>query len=109
MIQRSKRHTKRRSKKYTRRNKSQKTVGFIYYKMNQCKYCKQFERELWLDLTKYCKKKSIKTHIVVRELNPELIPNKIKTYPSLVKYDKKNKKTIFDKERTLNNLKRFLN
>ena len=57
----------------------------------------------------YCNKKGIKTHIVVRELNPELIPNKIKLFPSLVKYDKKNKMTIYEGDRTLNNLKRFIN
>lgn len=104
--------TQRRSKKRTnRRTKkvSTKPVGFIYYKMERCKYCKQFESELWKKIVKYCNKKGIKTHIVVRELNPELIPNKIKLFPSFVKYDKNDKMTIFKGERTFNNLRKFLN
>jgi hypothetical protein len=98
----------RRSKRLTKRN-NKKTVGLVYYKMMKCKYCKMFERELWNKIIDYSDKKGIKTHIVVRELNPELIPYKIKLFPSLVKYDKNNKMTIFKKERTLNNIKRFLN
>lgn len=105
MVERkSKRRTKRRTKKV-----SIKPIGLIYYKMEKCKYCKEFESELWKKIVKYCNKKGIKTHIVVRELNPELIPNKIKLFPSLVKYDKKNKMTIYEGDRTLNNLKRFIN
>ena len=110
---------KRRSKRITKMNrnksrskrkskKSQKTVGLVYYKMNKCKYCKMFEKELLPQLIDYCNKKGIKTHIVVRELNPELIPNKIRSFPSLVKYDKNYKMNIFRGERTFNNLKRFL-
>lgn len=98
----------RKSKRLTKRN-SKKPVGLVYYKMMKCKYCKMFERELWNKIIDYSDKKGIKTHIVVRELNPELIPYKIKLFPSLVKYDKNNKMTIFKKERTLNNIKRFLN
>ena len=101
---RSKRRTKRRTKKV-----SIKPVGLIYYKMGKCKYCKQFESELWKKIVKYCNKNGIKTHIVVRELNPELIPDKIKYFPSLVKYDKNDKMNLFKDKRTLNNLKRFLN
>ena len=105
MVQRrSKKRTKRRTKKV-----STKPIGFIYYKMERCKYCKEFEKELWKKIVEFCNKKGIQTHIVVRELNPELIPTKIKFFPSLVKYDKNNKMTIFKGERTLNNLKRFLN
>lgn len=100
---------KRSKRKTKRRRLSTKPIGFIYYKMNRCKYCKQFEKELLKKIIKYCNKKDIKTRIVIRELNPELIPKCIKKYPSLVKYDKKNKMTIFKGERTLNNLKRFLN
>ena len=98
----------RRSKRLTKRN-SKKPVGLVYYKMMNCKYCKEFESELWNKIVDYCNKKGIKTHIVVRELNPELIPYKIKLFPSLVKYDKKDKMTIFKGKRTLNNIKRFLN
>ena len=102
--------TQRRSKKYTlKKRNSKKPVGFIYYKMNHCKYCKKFEKELLPQLINYCKKKDLRFYIVVRELNPELIPNKIKKYPSLVKYDKNYKITIFKGERTLNNIKQFLN
>jgi hypothetical protein len=105
MVQRrSKKRTKRRTKKVTT-----KSVGFIYYKMERCKYCKEFEKKLWKKIVEFCNKKGIQTHIVVRELNPELIPKRIKTFPSLVKYDKNDKMTIFKGERTLNNLKRFLN
>ena len=101
--------SKKRIKKRTNKKVSTKPVGFIYYKMNRCKYCRGFESELWKKIVKYCKKKDIKTHIVIRELNPKLIPKSIKIYPSLVKYDKNNKMTIFKGERTFNNLKRFLN
>lgn len=101
--------SKIKNKKRTNKKVPTKPVGFIYYKMNRCKYCKQFEKELLKKIIKYCNKKNIKTHIVVRELNPKLIPKSIKKYPSLVKYDKKNKMTIFNGERTLSNLKKFLN
>ena len=103
------RRSKRRNKRTKMKKSSIKPIGFIYYKMEHCKYCKMFERELWKKIVKYCNKKGIKTHIVVRELNPELIPNKIKLFPSLVKYDKNDKMTIFKGERTLNNLRKFLN
>jgi hypothetical protein len=107
MIQR---RSKRPKKKRTRMKKSStKPIGFIYYKMDRCKYCKQFESELWENIVEHCNKKGIQTHIVVRELNPELIPNKIRSFPSLVKYDKKDKMTIFKGKRTLNNLRKFLN
>ena len=103
------RRSKKRTKNKRRSKGSQKTVGLIYYKIGRCKYCKEFESELWEKIVEYCNKKGIKTHIVIRELNPELIPNKIKLFPSLVKYDKNDKVTIFKGERTLNNIKRFLN
>ena len=104
-----KRRSKRRNKRTKMKKSSIKPIGLIYYKMNRCKYCKMFERELWKKIVDYCNKKGIKTHIIVRELNPELIPNKIKLFPSLVKYDKNDKMTIFKGERTLNNIKKFLN
>tara|TARA_B100001248_G_C27234891_1_gene386623 strand:- start:118 stop:426 length:309 start_codon:yes stop_codon:yes gene_type:complete len=98
----------RRSKRRTKKRNSNKSVGLIYYKMNQCKYCKQFEKELLHKLIHYCRKKDLRFYIVVRELNPELIPKRIKTFPSLVKYHKNYKMTIFRGERTFNNLKSFL-
>ena len=101
-MNRNKSRSKRKSKK------SQKTIGLVYYKMNRCKYCKMFESELWKELLNYCNKKGIKTHIVVRELNPELIPNKIRSFPSLVKYDKNYKMTIFKDKRNKKNLINFL-
>lgn len=106
------RRTKRRIKKRTKSKRSSKVskpVGLIYYKMNRCKYCKMFEKELLTQLIDYCRKRDLRFYIVVRELNPELIPNKIKYFPSLVKYDKNDKMTIFKGERTFDNLKRFLN
>jgi len=103
------RRTKRRSKRRTKKRRvSTKSVGLVYYKMMKCKYCKMFERELWKKIVEFCNKKGIQTHIVVRELNPELIPKRIKTFPSLVKYDNNNKMIIFKGERTLNNLIKFL-
>ena len=107
MIQR---RSKRKTKSSKRSSKSSnKPNGLIYYKMNRCKYCKQFEKELLPQLINYCRKKNLRFYIVVRELNPELIPKRIKTYPSLVKYDKNYKISIFKGERTLNNLIKFLN
>jgi hypothetical protein len=104
-----KRRSKRPKKKRTKMKKSStKPVGFIYYKMDGCKYCKIFEKELWKKIVKYCNKKGIQTHIVIRELNPELIPYKIRSFPSFAKYDKNDKMTIFKRERTLNNLIKFL-
>tara|TARA_B100000902_G_C26942002_1_gene731519 strand:- start:95 stop:403 length:309 start_codon:yes stop_codon:yes gene_type:complete len=99
----------RRSKRKTKKRNSNKSIGLIYYKMNHCKYCKEFERKLLPQLIHYCRKKDLRFYIVVRELNPELIPKRIKTFPSLVKYDKNYKITIFNNERKLNNLKKFLN
>ena len=58
--------------------KSQKPVGLIYYKMNQCKYCKSFEKELWKKIVKYCNKKDIKTHMRMKKK----IEEKKNTLPS---------------------------
>ena len=102
--------SKNRSKmRFKKRSKMKKdTKGFIYYKMSKCGYCKIFEEELLNDIVNHCKKNKIKYHKVVREMNPKLIPNYIKTYPSLVKYDKNRRMTIFEGERTLSNIKMFL-
>ena len=103
---RSKMRFKKRFKKRSKMKKN--TKGFIYYKMSKCGYCKIFEEELLNDIVNHCKKNKIKYHKVVREMNPKLIPNYIKTYPSLVKYDKNRRMTIFEGERTLSNIKMFL-
>ena len=97
----------KRSNKRSKRSKRSKTTGLIYYKMSKCDYCKIFEKELWQKVVKYCNKNNIKHHMVVRELNPELIPNNINSFPSLVKYDKNMKTIVFKKDRTLNNIKNF--
>lgn len=102
----SKNRSKMRFKKRSKMKKN--TKGFIYYKMSKCGYCKIFEEELLNDIVNHCKKNKIKYHKVVREMNPKLIPNYIKTYPSLVKYDKNRRMTIFEGERTLSNIKMFL-
>jgi hypothetical protein len=102
-----KRKTKRRKSKNTRRKKS-KTVSLFYYKMKNCKYCKEFEKKSWKKILKFCKQKNIKTKIIIRELNPELIPPNIHLFPSLVKYDNKNKSTLFKGERNINKIKKFL-
>ena len=61
MIQR---RSKRPKKKRTRMKKSStKPIGFIYYKMDRCKYCKKFESELWGNIVEHCNKKGIQTHI----------------------------------------------
>jgi len=99
--------SKNRSKMKSKMKKD--TKGLIYYKMRKCRYCKAFESELWIKVVNYCKKNKIKYHKVVREMNPELIPNYIKTYPSLVKYDKNRRMKIFEGERIFNNIKQFLN
>ena len=105
----SKKKSKMRFKKRSNGSKKRSTVtGFIYYKMSKCGYCKIFEEELLNDIINHCKKNKIKYHKVVREMNPELIPNYIKTYPSLVKYDKNRRMKIFEGERTLANIKMFL-
>ena len=49
MVKRSKRNMKKRTKS----KKVSKPVGLIYYKMNRCKYCKQFEKELLSQLIHY--------------------------------------------------------
>ena len=106
----SKKKSKMRFKKrFKKRSKKRSNVtGFIYYKMSKCGYCKIFEEELLNDIINHCKKNKIKYHKVVREMNPELIPNYIKTYPSLVKYDENRRMKIFEGERTLANIKMFL-
>jgi hypothetical protein len=100
----------KRSKKRSnvRSNKRSKVTGLIYYKMSKCGYCKIFEKELWNKVINHCIKNNIKHHTVVRELNPELIPNNISGFPSLVKYDKNMVTTVFKNKRTLANIKNFL-
>ena len=95
-------------RKNTIKKKRSKSFSLIYYKMKNCEYCKIFEKQLWKKIKDYCKKKNIKTLVVVRELNPEYIPDNIKSFPSLVKINK-GKSTLFNKKRTINNIKRFLN
>ena len=103
-----KKNPNKKSKKYTKKNISNKSIKLIYYKMKKCKYCKLFEKELWNKIKNYCNKNNIKISIIIRENNLNKIPIMIKKYPSLVKLDKKNKMTIFKGERTFNNIKRFL-
>ena len=108
-LKKRKKSKKKSKMKSKMRFKKRSTVtGFIYYKMRKCGYCKIFEEELLNDIVNHCKKNKIKYHKVVREMNPELIPNYIKTYPSLVKYDKNRRMKIFEGERTLSNIKMFL-
>jgi len=95
-------------KRKMRSSKRTNTIGLIYYKMSKCDYCKIFEKELWNKVINHCKKNNIKHHMVVRELNPELIPNNVKSFPSLVKYDKNMTTTVFNNKRTLANIKNFL-
>ena len=103
-----KKKRKMRSSKRTNRSNRSNTIGLIYYKMSKCDYCKIFEKELWNKVINQCKKNNIKHHMVVRELNPELIPNNINSFPSLVKYDKNMTTTVFEEKRTLANIKNFL-
>ena len=100
---------KKKSKKYTKKKKSNKPSYLIYYKMKKCKYCKIFEKELWNKIIHYCKKHNIKTRVIIRENNLKQIPNIIKKYPSFVKCDQKDKMILFKDNRKLNNFKRFLN
>ena len=106
---RSNRSKKRKRKmRSSKRTKGSNTIGLIYYKMSKCDYCKIFEKELWNKVINHCKKNNIKHHAVVRELNSELIPNNINSFPSLVKYDKNMTTTVFEEKRTLANIKNFL-
>ena len=107
---RSNRYKKKKNskKRKMRSSKRSNTIGLIYYKMSKCDYCKIFEKELWNKVINHCKKNNIKHHMVVRELNPELIPNNINSFPSLVKYDTNMTTTVFNNKRTLANIKNFL-
>lgn len=104
----TKKNLKKKPKKYTKKFSSNKSIKLIYYKMKKCKYCKLFEKELWKKIKNYCNKNNIKISIIIRENNLNKIPIMIKKYPSLVKQDKKGKMIIFKKERTLNNIKKFI-
>ena len=74
--------------------------------MDSCPYCKKFEKYLLPQIKEECKDYKIKT--INREESPKLIQEyNIKSYPSLVRI-KDGKWKLFNENRTLNNIKRFL-
>ena len=75
--------------------------------MKHCKYCKIFERDLWQSIVKWAQNNNIKTTVIERETNPDLVPSYIKSYPSLVSVTNDRPK-VFLGERTLPNIKKFL-
>ena len=101
---RVKRRTKRLTKKFTKKLKGGTVPELLYFKMDGCNYCDEFEKKLWPE---------IKDLINSREINgpkqPALAKEYgIKSYPTLVKIDGTSDPTIFSGERTLQNIRVFL-
>lgn len=98
----TKRKTKKKSKSKFKNTKF--NYELHYFKMNQCKWCTEFEKKIW----KKIKKKNIKTKVYIGSNNPTLVKKyNIMTYPSLVRISGKHFK-LFNGERTMNNILQFL-
>ena len=90
---------KRNSKELTKR----KGVKLIFFKMEGCHWCTEFESELWQKV-----KKGIKTQIINGPENPHLTKKYgIKTYPALVRI-KSGKHKLFKGNRTFDKIMKFL-
>jgi len=85
--------------RFKRENKNR--YQLLYFKMDNCYYCKEFEKELLPKL-----QSMYNTRIINRKQYPKLIKKYgIKSYPSLVRTE--NWK-LFKGDRTLNNIMKFL-
>ena len=92
-------HRKRKSKALTKH----KDVKLIFFKMEGCHWCTEFESELWQKV-----KKGIKTQIINGPENPHLTKKYgIKTYPALVRI-KSGKHKLFKGNRTFDKIMKFL-
>ena len=97
----------RQTRKTRQTRKMNQGKSLIYYKMKNCKYCKIFERDLWQSIVKWAQNNNIKTTVIERETNPDLVPSYIKSYPSLVSITNGHPK-LFSEKKTLPNIKNFL-
>jgi len=99
-----KKATKRKSKGRKGIKTNRKGIQLLYFKMNECKWCKEFEKTLWSRV-----KKGIKTRVINGPKNPRLVKKYgIKTYPALVRVGS-GKHKLFKGERTISNIKEFIN
>ena len=101
--------SKKKMKKTKRRNSSKKTKKknekILYcFTMKGCKWCHDFQKDLWPKLKKL---KLCKFKIIDRHKNPDLVKKyKIKIYPTLVLVNG-NKHKTFKGERTYNKIIKF--
>ena len=98
--------TKRLKKTRGKHTNKKKTIKCIYFYMDGCPYCVDFEKDLWKKVQKMKDVNFIKIN-GPKNLNLKEKYN-ISTYPSLVRVEGKKFK-VFDKKRTLANIKKFLN
>ena len=101
-----KKNKKTNKRNLTRNKKSLTKTTCIYFYMDNCKYCNDFENTLWSSVKKI---KNINFKKINGPNNPNLTRKYgIKTYPSLVKiYSGKYK--LFKGERNMKNITKFLN
>ena len=98
--------TKKKTKKgkRTQKTKKQDKKKLIYFYMDNCKWCKEFQK-IWQQLKK---NKSIKFMKINGPKNPTMTKKyKVNSYPTLVKIEGGSHE-LFEEERTLKNLKEFL-
>jgi len=91
----------------TRRKSNKKNFKYElhYFKMDDCKWCDEFQEVL---LPKLLSKKKLTIKIFNGPQNPELIQKyNIKTYPALVRVSDKRHK-LFEKKRNMKNILKFL-
>ena len=97
-----KKATKRKGKRKSIKTK-RKREKLIFFKMNGCHWCTDFESDLWPKI-----KKEIKTQIINGPKNPHLTKKYgIKTYPALVRV-RSGKHELFRGERTFDKIMKFL-
>ena len=94
---------RRRPKKTTR--KSKKTLYYFY--MDNCSYCKKFN-PTWIKLVK-----ELKSNVTMKKINGPSHPNlmkqyKIKQFPTIILVTGKHK-SVYKGDRTMKDLKQFIN
>jgi len=108
-IKRTKRKNRHRTNRVSHQlsshKKSPATNQLLYFKMNGCKWCTQFEKTILKQLKK---NKKIQIKEIIGPDNPSLTKKYgIKTYPSLVRV-KDNHSKLFQGKRTLSKVRRFM-
>ena len=95
--------SKRKKNKSKRKSKNKGNIELLYFKMNGCSWCKEFEKKLWPKIQGIAK-----CRVINGPEEPDLTKKYgIKSYPSLVKIELSGP-TIFQGKRTIENIKKFL-